>query len=122
VNSAPFIQYAFARASNILKRSLDISKKIDYGQLESSTEHELVRKIAYFPEVFVEAVDKLSPSSLAEYSNELASTFNSFYASFPVLQAETSELRDARLTLVDAFRITLSNTMRLLNIDVLERM
>lgn len=122
MNSAPFIQYAYARASNILKKAGRMPKKIDYSHLQRSAEHELVRKVAVFPEVFIEASENLSPNSFAEFANELAAGFNSFYASNPVLQAESSGLRDARLALVDAVRITLRNSMSLLGIGVLERM
>lgn len=122
LNSAPFIQYSYARASNILKKAGRISNKIDYSLLKHKTEHELIRKVALFPEVFVDAANKLSPNSLAEFTNELAANFNSFYACVPVLHAESLELRASRLALVDAVRITIRNALGLLGIDVMERM
>lgn len=75
-----------------------------------------------FPEIFVNAVEALEPNQLAEFVNDLATKFNSFYAKLRVLQAENQKLRDARLGLVEAFRITVRNTLNLLGIEVLERM
>lgn len=122
MNSAPFIQYAYARASNILKKTEATPQTIEYSQLQQPAEHELVRKIALFPEVFIDASEKITPNGLAEFANDLSASFNSFYASIPVLKAESPELRVARLALVDAVKTTIQNAMSLLGIDVLERM
>jgi len=81
-----------------------------------------VRKIALFPEVFIDASEKITPNGLAEFANNLSASFNSFYASIPVLKAELPELKAARLALVDAVKTTIQNAMSLLGIDVLERM
>jgi arginyl-tRNA synthetase len=122
-NSAPFIQYAYARATNILKKATKTaSPSINYSLFTTKIEQNLIRKIALFPEVFLEAVHGLTPHSLAEFVNDFAASFNSFYASTPVLQAETEELQTTRLELVKCVRIVLRNALFLLGIDVLERM
>jgi arginyl-tRNA synthetase len=122
MNSAPFIQYAYARAANILNKAGALPQAVEYSQLHQPAEHELVRKIAVFPEVFIEAAETITPNSLAEFANDLAASFNSFYASVPVLQADSPEQRAARLALVDAVKTTIHNAMSLLGIEVLERM
>lgn len=122
-NSAPFIQYAHARACNILKRGGDNrSTKPDYAQLSHALEKELVMMIARFPETFTSAADALRPNEVAEYSNLLADTFNSFYAALPVLRAETDGLKGARLGMVDATRVALQNGLALLRIGAPTRM
>jgi arginyl-tRNA synthetase len=122
-NSAPFIQYAYARATNILKKASETSiSSIDYSLFTTKIEQNLIRKIARFPEVFLDATQGLTPHTITEYANDLAASFNSFYASTPVLQAETEELQHTRLELVKSVRITLKNALSLLGIDVLERM
>jgi arginyl-tRNA synthetase len=122
-NSAPFIQYAYARATNILKKATKTaSPSINYSLFTTKIEQNLIKKIALFPEVFLEAVHGLTPHSLAEFVNDIAASFNSFYASIPVLQAETKELQTTRLELVKCVRIALRNALSLLGIDVLERM
>ena len=122
VNSAPFIQYAHARACNIIKKAGERNGKTDYSLLKEALEQEIMQKIAIFPEVFIGAADNFYPNSIAEYANDLATKFNSFYASFPVIQAETIELKNARLNLVNAVRITLRNALNLLGIEDLEQM
>ena len=124
INSAPFIQYAYARASSILTK---ISGKknlgeVDYSVLEHPLEKALILQLSIFPEVFVEASESLRPNMIAEFANDLALKFNSFYASQPVIQAGLPEVRDARINLVRAVKITLQNTLQLLGIETPERM
>lgn len=122
MNSAPFTQYAHARACSILRKAKAEPKRPDFSLLTDPLEGELVRRVAVFPEVFTEAAEKLTPSAIAEFANDLAARFNSFYASLPVIRAETAGLRDARLALVDAVRITMRNALSLLGIEALGRM
>lgn len=124
-NSAPFLQYAHARACNILKKAesggIRISKP-SYELLSGTAERELIIMIGKLPMVVERAAERLAPDLIANYANELASKFNYFYDNFPVIKSEPEELRDARLALVDAFRIALGNALHLLGIEAPERM
>jgi len=124
-NSAPFLQYAHARACNILKRAEGEGIRIsgpDYGLLSEAPERELVVMIGKFPILVERAAEKLAPDIIANYANDLAGKFNYFYDNFPVIRSEPEALRDARLALVDAFRIALGNALHLLGIEAPERM
>ncbi len=120
-NSAPFIQYSHARASNILRRASSRPEP-DYALLTDPRERELVLLIAQFPEVFQEASEGLRPSEISSYASILADRFNAFYSSLPVIRAEPEGLAGARLMLVDAVRAVLRNALSLLGIDAPERM
>ncbi|MEJ5293515.1 MAG: arginine--tRNA ligase [Candidatus Methanosuratincola sp.] len=123
-NSAPFIQYAHARACNILVKAGHGWKEgiADYSALASKYERELVVLLSKFPEVVGDAARNLRPEEVAEYANELASKFNLFYDNMPVLKAEGEGVRNARLHLVDSTRIVLSNALALLGVKAPERM
>jgi len=121
-NSAPYIQYSHARACNILKKVDYEPRNADMLLLKDPLERDLVLAVARFPEFFVDAADNLKPSLIAEYLNSLADKFNAFYASLPVIKAETPELSSARLMVVDAVRITLRNALNLIGIEAPERM
>jgi arginyl-tRNA synthetase len=121
-NSAPYIQYTHARACSILRKASRKPEKPAYELLKERLEHEIVFALAEFPEVFVEAADYLKPNLIADYANALADKFNTFYNAFPVIRAETPELSDARLALVDAVRIVLRNALNLIGIYAPERM
>jgi arginyl-tRNA synthetase len=115
-NSGPFIQYAHARACNILKKAKKIPKTANHNLIDETLEKLLFQKLSRFPESVSKAAEELRPDLLCEYANNLAATFNSFYASIPVLAAETDELRNLRLLLVDSVRIVLRNALQLMGI------
>jgi len=120
-NSAPYIQYSHARACNILKKAGERPEP-DYGGLSSRREKELIMALAGFPETFTDAANELKPGEITAYANNLSDKFNSFYAAHPVLKAETPGLAGARLSLVDATRITIRNALMTLGIAPPERM
>jgi arginyl-tRNA synthetase len=120
-NSAPFIQYSHARTCNILKR-VESEPRTDYSLLTDTKEKDLIALLAAFPEVFQSAADQLKPVELTSFANTLADKFNSFYSALRVLNAEKPGLIGARLALVDAVRIVLHNTLKLLGIEAPERM
>jgi arginyl-tRNA synthetase len=120
-NSAPFIQYSYARCSNILIRA-PLKPLIDYNLLTDQREREIINLVASFPEIFVEAVEKLKPGIITAYVNNLADKFNSFYQALRVLNADKPELIGARIALVEAVRVVLRNSLKILSIDAPERM
>jgi len=121
-NSAPYIQYSYARAGSILRKARRKPRRADYALLKESVERSLVILLARFPDVFVESVEALRPNQVADYANVLADKFNTFYNALPVIKAEPRGLSDARLVLVGATRTVLKNVLGLLGIEALEVM
>jgi len=115
--SGPYLQYSYARARSILRKSK--SKKPVKTDNLIEQEIALAKKIAEFPKVVEEAEKHYSPSLLANYSFQLAKTFNEFYHACKVLGDDCEGLR---LKLVEAFAITIKNSLALLGIDVMEEM
>ena len=114
---APFIQYAYARATRILEKAQPPSS-FQVGEL-TENERALVKLLASYPEVISQAAEQRRPSMLATYLVELATAFHRFYMFDPVLK---SEFKDFRLNLVNAARTVLGSGMRLLGMPVLEKM
>ncbi|MEM3532025.1 MAG: arginine--tRNA ligase, partial [Candidatus Methanomethyliaceae archaeon] len=123
-NSAPFIQYAHARASNILAKAGQVLGQswTDYAGLSTKYERELVVKLSMLPEIVNEAAENLRPELIAEYANDLSSAFNLFYDNVPVLKTEEVGLREARLRLVEGVKTVLSNALYLMGIRAPTRM
>jgi len=121
-NSAPYIQYSHARARSILRKASREPENADYSLLVDPIEQDIILTLSRFPEVFVEAAENLRPNVIADYVNTLADKFNRFYTKLPVIKAESAELSDARLALVDAARIVFRNSLKLLGIEAPERM
>lgn len=121
-NSGPYIQYTHARACSILRKAGKKPEKPAYELLKERLEREIVLALADLPQVCIEAAELLKPSLIAEYANNLADKFNTFYNAYPVIKAQPPELSDARLALVDAVRIVLRNALDLLGIVAPEKM
>jgi arginyl-tRNA synthetase len=120
-NSAPYIQYSYARARSILRKA-SIPTKPGYALLVEPLERDLVLMLARFPEALVNAAESLKPNAIADCVNQLADKFNSFYNALPVIKAEPKALSDARLALVEAISIVLRNALALIGITAPEKM
>ncbi len=120
-DTGPYLQYTHARANSILEKAEKI-KKFDAILLKEQQEIAILKMLANYPSIVEKSAHELKPHYLAEYLHQLADAFNSFYQNIKVLKAETAELRDARLKLVEATRAVLKSGLHLLGIEALERM
>ncbi len=109
-NSAPFLQYAHARACSILDRAGSRSGG-DPRLLVHPQEQLLLRRLAKFPSTVREAATSRRVHVAAGYAADVAAQFNQFYRDCPVLTAGSDALRAARLDLVDASRVVLHNLL-----------
>jgi len=121
-NSGPFIQYAHARAYNILNKVDWDYSRYDVNKLGNPLEHRLIVDVAKFPEIISETASRLSFESLCTYLNVLAMDFNLFYDNLPVLKCEDEGLRNARVMLVKSVMVTLRNGLNILGIEAPKRM
>jgi len=119
-DSGPYIQYSYARASSIIKKAeKSKSKNFKIPPNPELKETELAKKIEEFPQIVKKTAEQLNPALLANYSFALSQIFNEFYHSCPVID---SEFADFRLSLVNAFMITIKNSLYLLGIEVMSEM
>lgn len=118
-DTGPYIQYSYARASSILKK-LKIKKNNFKIKSLEKTEIELIKKLSEFPEIVSKAYTSLNPSIVANYSYQLAQTFNEFYHACPVIGSKEKE--NFRINIVKSFRYTLKNALYLLGINAIEEM
>jgi arginyl-tRNA synthetase len=125
-NTATYMQYAYARCKNILRKQglegppapLAAAEVL----LEAPEERDLGLLLLRFPEFLAEAVQKYEPHHLANYLWDLSRAANKFYDRCPVLTAETPALKTSRLWLVWQTGRTIQQTLSLLGIQTVERM
>lgn len=122
-NTGPFIQYTHARIKSLLAKSgiRDLSQEITIDNLQD-VEKEIIKLLVEFPAVLDEAALAQSPAVLANYTYELVKTYNHFYQSIPILIEKDDLVKNMRLILSGNVAKVISSSMRLLGIQVPERM
>ena len=125
-NTGPFIQYTHARIKSVLRKADDLGLKyrnsIDNQIIISDKESYLIQLVSEFPAVVKQAGEEFSPAIIANYQYELVKEYNQFYHDFTILKEENEQLRLFRLVLSDAIAMVIKTGMKLLGIEVPERM
>jgi len=122
-DTGPYLLYTYARARRILDKTEGKPRISPSGaaKLEKLQEVKLAKQMSMLDMSAADAEEYLSPKEIALFSHELAVLFNDFYESVPVNKEPDTELRDARLALVDAASRVLAESMRLMGVPVKER-
>ncbi|MEM5879328.1 MAG: arginine--tRNA ligase [Candidatus Aenigmatarchaeota archaeon] len=120
-DTGPYLQYAHTRCVGILRKAGKFKPSFKSKELTEG-EKELIKALMRFEKVVEEAGRDLRPHYICNYAYELATLFDRFYETNPVLKAESEEKRNFRLTLVKATKIVLSQALELLGIKPLEKM
>ncbi len=126
-NPVYYVQYAHARICSILREAaargicVPTVEETDLRLLAEPSEVRMAKEISRFPEEVLKAAQNLEPHKIAFYATDLAEAFHAFYNTLKVL-GEAEGVMKARLLLVEATRVTISNALRLLGVDAPERM
>ncbi|MFH1178218.1 MAG: arginine--tRNA ligase [bacterium] len=116
-DSGPYLQYSLVRAKSILGKAR--STKLEARNEIPDTPYLLERLIVHFPEVVARAALELAPNLLVTYLTELASEWNSFYATEQILESPEEAYKQQ---VTRAFANTMTNGLALLGIPSPERM
>ena len=126
-NTAPFIQYTHARIKSLIRKAEE--HKISYRDISFSNDFKLgkqekgLMKLLYdFEGVLCNAAETLNPALVANYTFELAKEFNRFYQETPIFKETDTQLRDLRLQIAENCAATIKTAMKLLGIEVPEKM
>ncbi len=123
-NTGPFIQYTHARICSILRKADEAGidrRSHDCAELLPE-EIELIKSLADFPNAVASAGENFAPSIIASYAYDLAKTFNGYYHDHSILREEDGQKRAMRLMLAAEVARILNKAMKLLGIDVPQRM
>ena len=120
-NTGPFIQYTHARIRSILRKS-EAAQLLQIGAELSPKEIRLVQQLNQYRGKLSEACAAFSPAVMANYSYDLAKEFNQYYHDTQILKESNEQVRNMRLTLINAVAQVLAHSMALLGIELPERM
>jgi arginyl-tRNA synthetase len=130
-DSAPYVQYAHARACKILRDAASANLSVanaDFSKL-GGLESKLAQAISKFPETIQSAAKDYAPHIITQYALDLAAAWNTYYnhkdangkPDTKILDAEPG-LREARLAVVQKVRDTLAASLALLGIEAPQEM
>jgi arginyl-tRNA synthetase len=125
-NTAAYMQYAYARCRSIFREGGVDEARFRAAPppviLDQPAERGLALQLLRFPEAVEAAAAEYVPHLIAAYLWDLAKATSVFYEKCHVLQAETPELKDSRLLLVDLVGRVIKQALDLLGIRTVERM
>lgn len=118
-DTGPYVQYTNARAQSILRKAgKEVS--MDNLALDDDWAFAVAKDLADFPEIVAKASDKFEPSVIAKYALNLSKKFNKYYANVRIL--DDDDQLNARLALVQATSIVLTEALRLLGVNAPKEM
>ena len=123
-NTAPYLQYSYARIQSIKKKAEEMGKVITSDTkivIKDKIERNLVTFLTLFPTMVLKAGETYKPNLLTDYLFDLAKKFNTFYNACPILNQE-DEVLLSRLLIADRTAEILRQGLDLLGIKTVNRM
>ena len=125
-NTGPFIQYTHARIRAILRKAAEIGIHTplwEFDRIELlPVEKDVIVWINKFPQILKEAGEKYSPAEIANYVYELAKEYNRLYQEVSIFNEPNMPVLKSRLLISYVTGNLIKSCMKLLGINVPERM
>ncbi|PID70832.1 arginine--tRNA ligase [bacterium DOLZORAL124_38_8] len=122
--TGPYLQYAGVRLKSIFRKAKftpTTTQDIDTSVL-GEDEKALGAKILWFENTIDRAAETKNPTYLLTYLLELAQLWSSYYGNNSVVNADTETLKQARLTLAYKVFTVLEQGLKLLGIQIPDKM
>ncbi|KAL3463923.1 hypothetical protein BJX64DRAFT_107744 [Aspergillus heterothallicus] len=123
-DTGPYLQYAHARLCSIVRKSELNVEELPSANLDLLTETyatDLVRLLAQWPDVVVNTLKTLEPTTILTYLFRMTHILSAGYNTLQVKSSEP-EVKKARLALYQSARQVLHNGMRILGLTPVNRM
>jgi arginyl-tRNA synthetase len=125
-NTGPFIQYTCVRIRSVERKALDAGIESGHDwpadMPMDPRELALLRRIYRYPGILAEAAQNLSPALVANYFYELVKEYNHFYQQCNIIREADVSRRNFRLALSKFIADHIEDGMKLLGIEMPDRM
>ena len=112
-NSAPYLQYTYARINSVLEKA-DLKKEMDTNYQISEEEIAVLRSLIKFSDCILLAAKSYSPNILCNYLFNLAQKYNTFYNKYKIIGGENEGFK---ILLSESVGQVLRNGLALLGIE-----
>ena len=125
-NPVYYIQYAHARICSIFRQSKENNMTFSYSKkcldfLSEEEELKIIKKLYSYPDIVKKSAERYEPHLLTNYMRELAQEIHSYYNKFQIL-VDDNNIRNARLSLIEACRQVFENSGNIIGIKMPEKM
>jgi arginyl-tRNA synthetase len=121
-NTAPFIQYTYARIQSLLSKSGKTEFNDAVTVTLNTSEKNLLLLLSNYKDVVQKAAETLSPAQIANFVYDVVKSYNSFYQNNPILNNEDEKVKNFRLQLSNVSAIVIQKSLSLLGIGTVNRM
>ena len=121
-NTGPFILFNCVRIKSLFRKYNSFDFEGVVVREISDKEKALISKLNDYEKVLEQAGENYNPALIANYCYELAKEYSQFYASHFILNEEVETVKKFRLNLSNQVKRTLELSLKLLGIEVPDRM
>ena len=121
-NPVYYAQYAHARLCSILEQGKDIPLDIEASKLEKPSEMALLKFLANFTNVVIDAAKERAPYKITNYIHDLAGLIHEFYTECRVIDRDNIDVSSSRLALCRASEQVMKNALNLIGVNAPEHM
>ena len=121
-NPVYYAQYAHARLCSIIEQGSDIKIDEDAKLLAQPSEMALLKHLASFSNVIVDAAKERAPYKITNYIHDLAKLVHGFYTECRVIDRNNIDVSSSRLALCLASKIVMKNALDLIGVSAPEHM
>ena len=116
-NPVYYAQYAHARLCSILEQASDIKLDLSGSKLEKPAELNVLKHLAAFPGVILDAAENRAPFKITNYIHELAELVHAFYSECRVIDRDNLDVSASRLALCQASKQVMKNALYLIGVN-----
>ncbi len=121
--TGPYVQYMAVRTKSVLEKARYIPKLEDvhFDVLTDDKSINLLKTISNFNDIILNSMEKNEPSIISRYIIDVAKAYSTFYNENKIISDNKKE-QDARLYATYMTKVTLTNGLKLLGIEVPDKM
>lgn len=118
-----YLQYSYVRINSILRKcEYDANQPVDYTLLKTESEFNLFKDMHLLNKTIHKAKENMSPHIITKYIFNLAKDFAAFYHECSIVNAESEEIKRARVELILCVKQIFENIFQILGISLIEKM
>lgn len=121
-NPVYYAQYAYARICSLFRNvKTEYHEVIEFKTIDLSKAKKIIMNLIQYPSVVKEAAEKKIPHRICQYVYSLAQSLHGYYNEEHILTEDPVEMNE-KLTLLNAVRIVLKDSLNLIGVGVKEEM